>query len=108
MLWSNLGAVGNVFAKDADEPRLSEPRVGDEQDDVLHALGGEFPALLEQRDLAVAADERREAGRVRRVDPVAHRPLGPDRVDRNRPKPAAGALATRITIDGPVQGEDGA
>ena len=50
------------------QARLAQARLADEQDDLTHALLGLLPALLQQADLVVAAGQRREPGRPRRLD----------------------------------------
>jgi hypothetical protein len=49
----------------------TSPSTADEQDDLAHALLGLLPSVLEQVDFVIAAGQRREPSRARRLDGAA-------------------------------------
>ena len=68
-----LGA--QPLAQGEDDPRLADAGLAREQHDLALAGPGEPPAVEEQRQLLVAADERGRAGAVERLEPAFRRPL---------------------------------
>jgi len=84
----------------AHQPRLAEAGVGDEQQHVPHAVDGLLPPLAEQRDFAVAADQRRQPGRVGGVHPGSRVALGRDAEHGHRRGRAARLyLAGRLGVE---------
>ena len=61
----------DVLLQGVHHAGLAQARLADEQDDLAHALLGLLPAVFEQVDLVIAAGQRREPGRTRRLDGAA-------------------------------------
>src|SRR5262245_58175990 len=67
-----------------DEPRLADPRLAGEEQDLAQSLLAVLPALAQRHEVLVAAQERRRSGAVRAADALDVLALALHPIDRDR------------------------
>ena len=75
---------GHRFDQRLGEPRLADPRLTGEQDQLALAAPGLMPALEQQRELLVAPDDRGELAPLPRGEAAFQHPLAEDREGAGR------------------------
>ncbi len=79
-----MSFVANAFAQHRQNARLADAGLSRQQRDLTLAVGGAAPEVGEQRDLLLAANERRHCLRARRLEPADVLDLANDRPGGNR------------------------
>jgi hypothetical protein len=79
-----MGLAGHGLDHGLGDPRLADPRLAGEKDQLPLATLGLAPALEQQRQLLIAADDRRHPARPARGEPALERPFAQHQVSRLR------------------------
>ena len=99
-----MGLVGEMVAKLAYKPRLADPGLAREQHHLAFAIAHLPPAAQQQRDLLIAADERRQPRGLTCLEAplgpaLAHHPPDRERLGEALEAPAPNVLELKQTAD---------
>src|SRR5437870_1526682 len=87
--------LNNVLLEHVDQARLADPCFTNEEHDLTHSLCCLIPAVIQQANLAITADERSQGGGLSDIKPAAVRPFARHPVGFLRACHSLEALATQ-------------